>query len=141
MKFVVTGGAGFIGSHLIEYLVSKGRSIIVIDNLHSGKIDNLLAVKNEIEFHNLSILDFDKLRSIIKNSDGIFHKAALTVVQESFEKPREYYDVNVRGTENIFKLAKEFGVKVVFASSSSVYGNTTKIPRSEERRVGKECRL
>ena len=131
MKFAVTGGAGFIGSHLVEHLVSKGHSIIVIDNLHSGKIDNLSAVKNEIEFHNLSILDFDKLRSVIKNSDGIFHEAALTEVQESFEKPSEYYDVNVRGTENIFKLAKEFGFKVVHASSSSVYGNTTKIPIKE----------
>jgi len=79
----------------------------------------------------MSILDFDKLRDITKNSDGIFHEAALTVVQESFEKPSEYYDVNVRGTENVFKLANEFGFKVVYASSSSVYGNVTKIPITE----------
>ena len=131
MKFAVTGGAGFIGSHLVEYLVSKGHSVIVIDNLHSGKIDNLSAIKDEIEFHNLSILDFDKLRNVIKNSDGIFHEAALTVVQESFEKPSEYYDVNVRGTENVFNLAKEFGFKVVYASSSSVYGNATEVPITE----------
>lgn len=131
MKLAVTGGAGFIGSHLVEYLVSKGHNVIVIDNLYSGRLDNLSAVQGKIEFHNLSILDYDKLRSVIKNSDGVFHEAALTVVQESFEKPHEYFDVNVRGTENIFKLAKEFGFKVVYASSSSVYGDTTRIPITE----------
>ena len=131
MKFAVTGGAGFIGSHLVEYLVSKGHSVVVIDNLHSGKIDNLSTAKDKIEFHNLSILDYDGLRSVIKNSEGVFHQAALTAVEESFEKPDEYYDINVRGTENMFKLAKEFGLKVVLASSSSVYGNATNIPITE----------
>lgn len=132
MNFVVTGGAGFIGSHIVEYLVDRGHSVTVIDSLHSGKVENLLDVKNRIKFYKLNVLDYDKLRDVVKNSDGVFHEAALTVVQESFEKPKEYYEVNVTGTENILKLAKEFGFKVVFASSSSVYGNTTKIPIKEE---------
>ena len=132
MNFVVTGGAGFIGSHIVEYLVDRGHSVTVIDSLHSGKVENLLDVKNRIKFYKLNVLDYDKLRDVVKNSDGVFHEAALTVVQESFEKPNDYYEVNVTGTENILKLAKEFGFKVVFASSSSVYGNTTKIPIKEE---------
>ena len=72
-----------------------------------------------------------KLRDTLKNVDGIFHEAALTDVQESFTKQDEYVDVNVRGTENVFKIAKEFGIKVVYASSSSVYGNPEKIPITE----------
>lgn len=132
MNFVITGGAGFIGSHIVEYLANRGHSIAVIDNLHSGKVENLASVKNMIKFYKLDVLDYDKLREVVKNSDGVFHEAALTVVQESFEKPKQYYDVNVQGTENILKLAKEFGFKVVYASSSSVYGNTTKIPIKEE---------
>ena len=131
MKFAVTGGAGFIGSHLAEYLINKGHSVILIDNLHSGRLDNLSTIQDKIEFHNLSILDYEKLRSVIKNLDGVFHEAALTVVQESFEKPHEYFDVNVKATENIFKLAKEFGFKVVYASSSSVYGEPSRIPITE----------
>jgi UDP-glucose 4-epimerase len=132
MRFLVTGGAGFIGSHLVQYLTSKDHSVIVVDNLHSGKIENLSSVKEGIVFHKIDILEYDKLRSISKDVDGIFHEAALTLVQESFEKPKEYHLVNVTGTENIFKIAKEFGLKVVYASSSSVYGNPERIPIKED---------
>ncbi len=132
VNLVVTGGAGFIGSHLVEYLVKQGHSVVVVDNLHSGRIENLDNVRNKIKFLQFDILDYDKLRSVVKNVDGVFHEAALTVVQESFTRQQEYYNVNVKGTENIFKLAKEFDFKVVFASSSSVYGNTTKIPIKED---------
>ena len=132
MNFVVTGGAGFIGSHLVKYLVNQGHSVTVIDNLHTGKMENLQSVKNEIEFLKINILEFQKLRDSVKNTDGVFHDAALTVVQDSFYKQAEYYDVNVKGTVNILKLAKEFGFKVVCASSSSVYGNPTKIPIKED---------
>lgn len=132
MRFLVTGGAGFIGSHLVQHLISKGHSVIVVDNLHSGKIENLSNVKEEIVFHKIDILEYDKLRNLSKDVDGIFHEAALTLVQESFEKPKEYHLVNVTGTENIFKIAKEFGLKVVYASSSSVYGNPERIPIKED---------
>ncbi len=132
MKFVVTGGAGFIGSHLVEYLIKQNHDVIIVDNLHSGKIKNLDTVKDKIDFFEIDIRNFSALKNLVKGVDGIFHQAALTVVQESYVKEKEYYDVNVIGTENILKLAKEFGIKVVFASSSSVYGNPKKIPISED---------
>jgi UDP-glucose 4-epimerase len=131
MKFAVTGGAGFVGNNIVKLLVSKGHNVVVIDNLHTGKKENLQEVIKKIEFHNIDIRNFLKLESILKNVDGIFHEAALTIVQESFQKEKEYFDVNVKGTENIFKIAKKFKKKVVYASSSSIYGNTKEIPIKE----------
>ena len=132
MKYLVTGGAGFIGSHIIEYLVKHGNSVTVIDNLKTGKKKNLESVLDKIEFYNGDILDFELLEKITKDVDGIFHQAALASVQESFDKQEEYTNVNVNGTENILKLAKQFGLKVVYASSSSVYGNPKDIPIKEQ---------
>jgi len=131
LKFVVTGGAGFIGSHLVEYLVKQKHSVTIIDNLANGKFENLRNVKNEIDFRQIDILNFDELKNILKYSDGVFHEAALISLTESFDNPEEYHKVNVKGTENIFKLALEFGFKVIFASSSSVYGEVEKIPITE----------
>ena len=132
MNIAVTGGAGFIGSHIVEKLVERGDNVIVIDNLCTGKKENLEAVWDKIDFSEMDIRNFDLLKTKLKNIDGIFHEAALASVQDSFVKSEEYQDVNVNGTENIFKLAKEFGFKVVYASSSSVYGNPIKIPIKEE---------
>ena len=132
MKFAVTGGAGFVGNNIVRLLVSEGHEVLVIDNLHSGKKDNLKDVLEKIQFHNIDIRDYEKLENVLKNIDGIFHEAALTIVQESFTKQDEYFDVNVFGTENILKIAKKFGIKVVYASSSSIYGNSEKIPINEE---------
>ena len=131
MKFAVTGGAGFVGNNIVKLLVSKGHDVVVIDNLHTGKKENLQEIIEEIEFHNVDIRDFSKLESILENVDGIFHEAALTIVQESFQKEKEYFDVNVKGTENIFKIAEKFKKKVVYASSSSIYGDTKEIPIKE----------
>ncbi len=131
MHFAVTGGAGFVGSHLVNYLIKEGHSISVIDNLSYGKKQNLAEVSAQIKFYQEDIRDFEAMKKILKNVDGIFHQAALTVVQDSLKKPQEYQDVNVSGTENIFKLAKEHGLKVVFASSSSVYGHKENMPIRE----------
>ena len=131
MKFVITGGAGFIGSHIAKLLVEKNHDVTVIDNLSRGRLENLSKIKEEIVFRKMDILDFDSLKEVIFNSDGIFHQAALTSVPESFTQKEKYHNVNVKGTENIFKLAKEFRKKVVYASSSSIYGNTTTIPIHE----------
>ena len=131
MKFVITGGAGFIGSHIAKHLVEKNHDVIVVDNLSRGRLENLSKIKEQIEFKKMDILDFNSLKKVIFNSDGIFHQAALTSVPESFIQKEKYHNVNVKGTENIFKLAKEFGKKVVYASSSSIYGNTTTIPIKE----------
>ena len=131
MKFVITGGAGFIGSHIAKHLIEKNHDVIIVDNLSRGRLENLSKIKEQIEFKKMDILDFNLLKDIISNSDGIFHQAALTSVPESFLQKEKYHNVNVKGTENIFKLAKEFEKKVVYASSSSIYGNTTTIPIQE----------
>ena len=128
MKFAVTGGAGFVGSNIVKLLVKENHDVLVIDNMHTGKKENLQEIFDKIEFCELDIRNILELENKIKDVDGIFHEAALTIVQESFLMEEEYYDVNVKGTENIFKIAKKYGIKVVFASSSSVYGNTEKIP-------------
>ena len=130
MKFIVTGGAGFIGNNIVRQLLKQNHIPIVIDSLYRGNIENISSL--DVEFHKVDVRDFDQLREILKNSDGIFHEAALTDVQESFTKQQEYIDVNVKGTENIFRIAKEFDLKVVYASSSSVYGNPKRIPISED---------
>lgn len=131
MKFVVTGGAGFIGSRIVKSLLRDKNSVTVIDNLHTGKMQNLQDIIGEIEFVKADIRNYNDMKKIITDFDGIFHEAALTLVQESFTKQNEYNDVNIVGTENIFKIAQEKNIKVVFASSSSVYGNVTKIPIKE----------
>ena len=131
MKYVVTGGAGFIGSNIVKKLVARGDSVTVIDNLNTGKEKNLESVRNKIVFLKDSILNMNLLEKETQNIDGIFHQAALASVQDSFSKRDEYYDVNVKGTENILKLAKKNNFKVVYASSSSVYGNPEQIPIKE----------
>ena len=132
MNFLVTGGAGFIGSHLVESLVANGDNVTLIDSFVTGKKENLQTVIKKINLIEGSINDFELLKKLFKNIDGVFHQAALASVQESFVKPAEYHNVNVKGTENILKLAKEFNVKVVYASSSSVYGNPIRIPIQED---------
>jgi UDP-glucose 4-epimerase len=132
MRFAVTGGAGFVGSYLTKLLIKEKHEVIVIDNMHTGKKENLEEIMDKIELFELDIRNFSELEDKIKDVDGIFHEAALTIVQESFTIEEEYYDVNVKGTENIFKIAKKYAIKVVFASSSSVYGNTEMIPILED---------
>ena len=131
MKYIVTGGAGFIGSNIVKKLVSRGDSVTVIDNLNTGKEENLSSVQERINFLRDDILNENLLEKETKNIDGVFHQAALASVQDSFSKPEEYNDVNVNGTENILKLAKKNNFKVVYASSSSVYGNPERIPIKE----------
>ena len=132
MNLIVTGGAGFIGSHLTKYLIKKGHNVCVIDNLRRGSLDNLKEIQDKIDFQEIDILDYNAMQSVAKNTDGIFHQAALGSVSQSFKEPEEYHRVNAIGTENMLKLAKEFGFKVVYASSSSVYGNQNKFPIKED---------
>ena len=131
MKYVVTGGAGFIGSHITKKLVERGDVITVIDNMNTGKKKNLELVIDKINFVKGDILDIDLLEDITKDADGVFHHAALASIQDSFDEPDKYHNVNVNGTENILKLSKKYGFKVVYASSSSVYGNPIRIPIKE----------
>ena len=131
MKILVTGGAGFIGSHIAEYLVQRGDDVTVLDNLNTGKKENLAKINDKINFVNGDIRDYKLLEKLVNDTSSVFHEAALASVQQSFSMKDEYFDVNVSGTENILKLGKEYGFKIVYASSSSVYGNPKKIPIKE----------
>ena len=131
MEYVVTGGAGFIGSRIVKLLVKQNNFVTITDNLHTRKMENLDEVRNEINFVKADIRNFEDMDKNIIDCDGIFHEAALTLVQESFTKQKEYNEVNVIGTENIFKIAQKKNIKVVFASSSSVYGDVKQIPIQE----------
>lgn len=129
MRFAVTGGAGFVGSYLAKQIAKDGHTPVVIDSLYRGRLENLHGT--DVEFHKADIRNLADLRKTLQGVDGVFHEAALTDVQESFTKQDEYHDVNVRGTQNVFDVAGELGLKVVYASSSSVYGNPSKIPIKE----------
>ena len=131
MKILVTGGAGFIGSHIAEYLVQRGNDVTVLDNLTTGKKENLAKINDKINFVNGDIRDYKLLEKLVNDTTGVFHEAALASVQQSFNMKDEYFDVNVNGTENILKLSKKYGFKVIYASSSSVYGNPIRIPIKE----------
>jgi len=131
MKFVVTGGAGFIGSHITKFLVKNNHDVHVIDDLSRGTMNNLHEIENMINFSKIDISNYEDLDSVIGKIDGIFHQAALASVPQSFKEPEKYHKVNVIGTENIFKIGKKFNAKVVFASSSSVYGDQTTFPIKE----------
>ena len=131
MKLGVTGGAGFIGSNIVKLLVKQNHDVTVIDNLYRGKLENLKEVEEKITFSKTDILEYNKLKNEMKNLDGVFHEAALTSVPESFTKTDEYNRVNIVGTENVFKIANELNFKVIYASSSSIYGNPKGIPINE----------
>ena len=87
MKYIVTGGAGFVGSNLVKLLINEGHSVIVIDNLVKGTKANLETILDKIEFHQIDIRDYETFTKILNNIDGVFHQAALTVVQDSFDRP------------------------------------------------------
>ena len=131
MRYVVTGGAGFIGSHLVKHLHRNGHRVTVVDNLSRGTVSSIENVRDKIEFVNLDIADYDGLRNALRGTDGIFHQAALASVPDSFEYEDDYWRSNVVGTDNVFKIGHELRVKTVFASSSSVYGNTKTVPIKE----------
>ena len=131
MKYVVTGGAGFIGNNIAKLLIKKGQDVDIIDNLHTGRKENLKEIIDKINFYQIDIQNKNDLEKIIKNCDGIFHEAALTAVPESFEKPKEYHDVNVIGTKNIFEIAQKENIRAVYASSSSIYGDVKNTPIKE----------
>jgi nucleoside-diphosphate-sugar epimerase len=131
-KFAVTGGAGFIGSNIVKRLVEDNNDITVIDNLLTGRIENLEDFKNEIQFINGDIQDLNFLKKEFKDIDYVLHQAALPSVQRSVEDPILTNRNNVDGTLNVLVAARDAGVKrVVFAASSSVYGDTPTLPKHE----------
>jgi UDP-glucose 4-epimerase len=126
----VTGGAGFIGSHLCKKLSVPTRKLIVYDNLSSGKVENVKHLPN-VRFIKGDILDLKKLQSQVK-TDLIFHLAAQVVVPYSMENPIIDFETNARGTLNVLEKARKDDARVIFASSAAVYGNPTEFPTSED---------
>jgi len=135
MRYLVTGGAGFIGSHLVEELVNKNNSVIILDNFSSGKYSNIAKYeKNDenIECIKGSIENVSLLKKLCAECDGIFHEAAMVSVLGSVSDPLRTHAVNCTGTLNLLIAAREAGIKnVVIASSSAVYGDTTEMPQNE----------
>jgi len=132
MRYLVTGGAGFIGSHIVRALLAAKHSVRVLDNLYAGSTDKLSDIMDEIEFIKADIRDLDALEPAVRGCDGVFHEAALVSVQQSFDMRDEYQDVNVNGTRNVLDLARRHGARVVYASSASVYGDVRRLPMREK---------
>ncbi|MFW9990365.1 MAG: SDR family oxidoreductase [Candidatus Odinarchaeota archaeon] len=133
-RILVTGAAGFIGSNLTEKLLNLGASVIGIDNLFNGRLENLEGAFNNknFQFHKGDIRDFSFLLDVFNDIDIIFHEAAFTSVPQSVLMPESCNDVNVNGTLNVLNAARKKDVeKVVFASSSGVYGDTPTLPKKE----------
>jgi nucleoside-diphosphate-sugar epimerase len=132
MNYLVTGGAGFIGSNTVEELVRRGNHVVVLDNLSTGKESNLAAVRGQIDFIHGSVTDSDKVHAACQGADYVLHLAARTSVPRSVKEPVETNHVNVDGTMNVLMAARSAHVKrVVFAGSSSVYGETPTLPKRE----------
>jgi len=134
-KVIVTGGAGFIGSHLAEELAAQGYAVVILDDLSTGKRENIdqLLKNNSVEFIQASVTDMALLQTLFKGSEYVFHQAALARVPRSIEDPITANEINVRGTLNILMAAKENKVrKVIYASSSSAYGNVNALPQRED---------
>ncbi|MBE0564656.1 MAG: SDR family oxidoreductase [Krumholzibacteria bacterium] len=131
-RYLVTGGAGFIGSHLARGLVEAGHDVVVLDNLSTGRLDNLADVRERITFVEGSITDLETLEACCERVDCVFHQAALPSVPRSVADPLTSDEHNVGGTLRVFWAAHRQGVRrVVYASSSSVYGNTEELPKHE----------
>ncbi len=133
MKVLVTGGAGFIGSHVVEELIVKGYEVRVLDNLSTGRLENLKHVEETVEVVIGDVRDYGKVLEAVNGADAVIHEAALASVTRSIEDPLTVNQVNVEGTLNLLKACVELGVKkLIYASSSSIYGDTPTLPKRED---------
>ena len=134
MKTIITGGAGFIGSHLADFLIDSDREVVVIDNLSIGRLENIrhLLEHRNFTFIEADITNFDKIEPIFKDADWVFHLAALADIVPSIENPTEYYKSNVNGTFNVLQACRKHKVKkIIYAGSSSCYGIPDEYPTKE----------
>src|SRR5207248_6277761 len=132
MRYVVTGGAGFIGSNTVEELVRRGHSVVVLDDLSAGKEENLAEIRNKITLIKGSIIDIEVVRKAMHEADYVLHLGARTSVPRSVKDPIETNRINIDGTLNVLVAARDAKVKrIVFAASSSAYGETPTLPKVE----------
>ena len=137
MKAIITGGAGFIGSNLVDKLVKEGHEVVVLDNLSTGQLKNLKYSKNKINFINIDLSKkTNELKDVFKNSDWVFHLAGLADIVPSIIEPKKYFDSNVTGTINVLEAARENNIKsFIYAASASCYGVPKKYPTPENSQI------
>ena len=132
MRTLVTGGAGYIGSHLVDRLVRLNHEVTVIDDLSTGNLTNLQAVHSDIRFVEATILDADVVDTLVADADVVFHLAAAVGVGHIIEQPLRSLVINTKGAENVITACVKHDRKLLLASTSEIYGKTTKMPMSED---------
>ena len=138
MKVVITGGSGFIGSHLADFLIDSDYEVVVVDNLSIGRLENIshLLEYSKFTFLQADITDFDAIEIMFKDTDWVFHLAALADIVPSIENPTEYYQTNVNGTFNVLEACRKYNVKkIIYSASSSCYGIPNKYPTNESAEI------
>ena len=137
MRCLVTGGAGFIGSNLVDRLVKLGHQVIVLDNLSTGRLSNLHQLKNKIEFVNVDVTNSENsIDQYFENVDWVFHLAGLADIVPSIKNPYNYFQTNVKGTLNILEASKKIKIKkLIYAASASCYGVPEKYPTDEKSKI------
>ena len=132
MKYLITGGAGFIGSHVVEKLIARGDQVIVFDNLSTGSDSNLSGIKDQIKFQQGNILDKAKIDELVSESDYVVHLAAALGVFNIVNKPLESLKTNLQGSEVVLEACDKHRKPVLIASTSEIYGKNDKLPLNEE---------
>jgi UDP-glucose 4-epimerase len=132
MRILVTGGAGYIGSHLVDRLVHLNHEVTVIDDLSTGNLANLTAVRGDIRFVEATILDADIVDTLVAGADVVFHLAAAVGVGHIIEQPLRSLVINTKGAENVIAACVKHDRKLLLASTSEIYGKTAKMPMSED---------
>jgi UDP-glucose 4-epimerase len=132
VKYLITGGAGFIGSHLTESLISRGDQVVVLDNLSSGSANNLSSIKAKIKFEDANVLDKTIIDKLVAESDFVVHLAAALGVFNIVNKPLESLKTNLQGSEIVLEACDKYRKPVLIASTSEIYGKNDKVPLNEE---------
>jgi UDP-glucose 4-epimerase len=132
VRYLITGGAGFIGSHLSDALVARGDSVLILDNFTTGSKENLSGVAGSVTVVSGDVLDFDLVTKLVSDSDFVVHLAAALGVFNIVNKPLESLKTNLRGTEVVLEVAEKFNRPILVASTSEIYGKNNKVPLNEE---------
>jgi len=132
VKYLITGGAGFIGSHLVEKLIARGDQAVVFDNLSTGSVSNLSGIKEKIKFEQGNILDMSLIDKLVSGSDYVVHLAAALGVLNIVNKPLESLRTNLQGSEVVLEACDKYRKPVLIASTSEIYGKNDKVPLNEE---------